>query len=72
MTSRRPLATVGHGDRDRVARTPRTAGFTEPWTLLRHRKRYWLGPIVLILLLLGALILLTDRAAVAPFVYDVF
>lgn len=49
-----------------------TAVLTGLWAFLRHRKRYWLGPIVLVLLLLGGLIVLTDRAAVTPFVYNVF
>ncbi len=46
--------------------------FTEFWEFLRIRKRYWLLPIVLVLLLLGALIVFTETSAVAPFIYALF
>jgi hypothetical protein len=39
---------------------------------LKRRKRYWLIPIVLMLLLLGALIVLTEGSAIAPFIYALF
>jgi len=45
---------------------------TEFWEFLRMRKRYWLFPIILILLLLGALIVFTESSAVAPFIYMLF
>ena len=44
----------------------------ELWEFLRTRKRYWLAPIVLVLILLGALIVFTEGSAVAPFVYALF
>jgi hypothetical protein len=44
----------------------------ELWEFLRTRKRYWLAPIVLVLILLGALIVFTESSAVAPFVYALF
>jgi hypothetical protein len=44
----------------------------ELWEFLRTRKRYWLAPIVLVLMLLGALIVFTEGSAVAPFVYALF
>jgi hypothetical protein len=44
----------------------------ELWEFLRTRKRYWLAPIVVLLLLLGALIFFTEGSAVAPFVYTLF
>jgi hypothetical protein len=37
-----------------------------------HRKKYWLVPIILILLGFGALILLTSGSAIAPFIYTLF
>ena len=40
--------------------------------LLRERKKWWLFPMVLILLVIGALIVLTNGSAVAPFVYTFF
>ena len=45
---------------------------TEFWEFVRMRKRYWLFPIILILLLLGALIVFTESSAVAPFIYMLF
>ena len=39
---------------------------------IRSRKKYWLWPIVVISLLLGALIVFTQGSAIAPFVYTVF
>ena len=45
---------------------------TEFWEFLRMRKRYWLFPIILVLLLLGALIVFTETSAVAPFIYVLF
>ena len=45
---------------------------TEFWEFVRMRKRYWLFPIILVLLLLGALIVFTESSAVAPFIYMLF
>ncbi|MEE9465125.1 MAG: DUF5989 family protein [Candidatus Neomarinimicrobiota bacterium] len=42
------------------------------WGFMRERKKFWLGPIVIILLLLGALIVLTEGSALAPFIYTIF
>jgi hypothetical protein len=44
----------------------------EFWEFLRERKKFWLLPIILILLLMGGLIVLTQGSAVAPFVYTLF
>ena len=42
------------------------------WAFLKERKKFWLAPIVLVMLLLGALIVLTQGTAVAPFIYTLF
>ncbi|KIX15640.1 DUF5989 family protein [Dethiosulfatarculus sandiegensis] len=42
------------------------------WEFLKARKKYWLMPIVMTLALLGALIVLTEGSAVAPFIYALF
>lgn len=39
---------------------------------MRVRKKFWLAPIIIILLLLGALIVFTQGSAVAPFIYTLF
>ena len=44
----------------------------EFWENFRERKKFWLLPIVLVLLLMGGLIVLTQGSAVAPFVYTLF
>jgi hypothetical protein len=44
----------------------------EFWAFLRVRKKWWLTPIVVLLVLLGALIILTEGSALAPFIYALF
>ncbi len=44
----------------------------ELWGFLRERKKFWLLPMVMFLFLLGALIVLTEGSAVAPFIYTLF
>jgi hypothetical protein len=44
----------------------------EFWLFLKVRKKWWLAPIVIFLLLLGALIILSEGSAVAPFIYTLF
>ena len=42
------------------------------WDFLKVRKKFWMAPIIIVLLLLGALIVLTQGSAVAPFIYTLF
>jgi len=44
----------------------------EFWEFLRFRKKYWLLPILLVLVLFGGLIVLSQGSAVAPFIYTIF
>ena len=46
--------------------------FSELWSFMKVRKKWWLGPIVLTMLLLSTLIVLTEGSAVAPFIYALF
>lgn len=46
--------------------------FKEIWQFLKIRKKWWLMPIVLFLILLGGLIVLTQGSALAPFIYAIF
>ena len=46
--------------------------FGELWAFMRVRKKWWLGPIVVVMLLLSVLIVLTEGSAVAPFIYALF
>jgi hypothetical protein len=45
---------------------------TELWAFMKERKKFWLLPILVVLLLLGTLIILTQGSAVAPFIYTLF
>ncbi len=42
------------------------------WGFMKDRKKFWLAPIIIVMLLLGALIVLTQGSAVAPFIYTLF
>ena len=44
----------------------------ELWQFLRERKKWWLAPILVFLVLLGGLIILTQGSALAPFIYAIF
>ena len=46
--------------------------FGELWSFMKVRKKWWLGPIIVTMLLLGVLIVLTEGSAVAPFIYALF
>ncbi|MCZ7559493.1 MAG: DUF5989 family protein [Burkholderiaceae bacterium] len=44
----------------------------ELWAFIRVRRKYWLIPIPVVVVLLGGLIVLTQGSAVAPFIYTLF
>jgi len=44
----------------------------ELWHFLKVRKKFWLLPIILVMLLLGGLLILAQGSAVAPFIYTLF
>lgn len=44
----------------------------ELWAFMKERKKFWLAPIIIVLMLLGSLIVLTQGSAVAPFIYTLF
>jgi hypothetical protein len=45
---------------------------TELWAFMRQRRKFWLAPIMLLLLIFGGLIILAQGSAVAPFIYTLF
>ena len=45
---------------------------SEFWMFLRSRKKLWLLPIMVVLLLLGGLLILAETTAIAPFIYTIF
>jgi hypothetical protein len=44
----------------------------EIWDFMRVRKKYWLLPILVMMVLFGGLIVLTQGSAIAPFIYTIF
>jgi len=44
----------------------------ELWTFLRTRKKMWLAPIIIVMLILGGLLILAQGSVVAPFIYTLF
>lgn len=45
---------------------------SEMWSFMRARKKWWLAPILVTMLLLGGLIVVTQGSALAPFIYTLF
>ena len=58
-------------DFEQIARRRERSFLEELWALLREKKKYWLMPIVAVLLLFGLLVFLSGTAA-APFIYTIF
>jgi hypothetical protein len=44
----------------------------DSWLFMRERKKFWLAPIIIVLMLLGGLIVIAQGSAVAPFIYTLF
>jgi len=44
----------------------------ELWGFLRTRKKWWLAPIIIFLILLGTILVLAEGSALAPFIYTLF
>lgn len=42
------------------------------WAFMRERKKFWLAPIIVVMILLGALIVFAQGSALAPFIYTLF
>jgi len=42
------------------------------WGFMKERKKFWLAPIIIVLLLLGGLIVLAQGSVLAPFIYTIF
>ena len=42
------------------------------WALMRERKKYWLAPLIIVLLMIGVIIVLAQASAIAPFIYTLF
>lgn len=44
----------------------------ELWAFLKERKKFWLAPIILIMVMIGGLLVLAQGSAIAPFIYTLF
>ncbi len=45
---------------------------TDLWFFLKERKKFWLAPIIIVLLLLGIIIIFGANSPIAPFIYSIF
>jgi len=46
--------------------------FHQLWEFLRYRKKYWLAPIIFLMVLVGFLLLVAEKSVIAPFIYTLF
>ena len=46
--------------------------FKDIWDFLKVRKKYWLAPLIITIVLMGTLIVFTQGSVVAPFIYSIF
>ncbi|MEO6325132.1 MAG: DUF5989 family protein [Thermoanaerobaculia bacterium] len=50
----------------------RRSVFREVWDFLKYRKKFWLMPIVFLLVLIGFLLVMAEKSVIAPFIYTLF
>ena len=50
----------------------RRAVFGQLWEFLKYRKKYWLAPIIFLMVLVGLLLLVAQKSVIAPFIYTLF
>lgn len=67
----KPDQTPGSSRFEREAEAADPGLLREFWDLLRHNKKWWLIPIIVVLLIIGVLVVL-GSSAVAPFIYPLF
>jgi hypothetical protein len=46
--------------------------FRELWAFMRERKKWWLMPVILVMVVVGALLVFAQGSALAPFIYTIF
>ena len=51
---------------------PRSGLWRQMWAFLRERKKWWLVPIIVVMLVVGALLVFAQGSALAPFIYTLF
>ncbi len=51
---------------------PGRSGWKEIWDFLKVRKKWWLAPIIVMMVLIGTLLIFAQTSALAPFIYAIF
>jgi len=46
--------------------------FAEIWILMKEHKKWWIGPIIVLLVMIGIVIVFAESSAIAPFIYTIF
>jgi hypothetical protein len=64
------LPALGRDSRSCFVRSSGLA--SQLWAYLRERKKWWLAPIIAVMLLVGALLIFAQGSALAPFIYTIF
>jgi hypothetical protein len=73
FTLRLPRRPFGTPRNDELRKTMgKISILKEFWEFLKVRKKWWLAPMLIVLVLLGFLIVVTEKSAIAPFVYTLF
>jgi hypothetical protein len=72
LDSETATRTGAGNDVEAVLEEEKVSLLAELWDFLRTRKKFWLMPIVFVMLLLGALLIFAQGTAVAPFIYTLF
>ena len=68
-----PKASKDAKEREELKGVPQMGEFlVELWGFLKQRKKFWLLPVILCLVLLGGLVVLASGSAIAPFIYTLF
>ncbi len=49
-----------------------TEFFADLWQFLQERKKYWLAPLIMTLIVIGLVVVFTQGSAIAPFIYAIF
>jgi hypothetical protein len=57
---------------EEVIEMSRLRVISELWQLMKYNKKYWLAPIITVLVLVGALLVIAGGSALAPFIYTLF
>jgi hypothetical protein len=48
------------------------SAFKDIWSFMKHRKKFWMAPLIIIIFILGILIIVGGSSSAAPFIYSIF